>query len=174
MDNETLNTWIAKQEITEILHRYARGCDRLDEAALRACFHPDSTHEHGAFKGRSSDFIDFAVGFIRKLRDCSHLVTNVLIEIEGALAVSECHYVAHHRRYQEGTTREEDFFAKGRYLDRFERRAGVWKIAHRTGIHDLTHVVAIPDALQGARPAGVLSARKPDDPLYHMLAGLKG
>ena len=31
-----LSAVTAKQEIAEVLYRYARGCDRCDEAALRA------------------------------------------------------------------------------------------------------------------------------------------
>ena len=53
---ELLSALAAKQEITEVLLRYCRGCDRADEAALRACFHPGSIHSHGAFKGLSADF----------------------------------------------------------------------------------------------------------------------
>jgi hypothetical protein len=42
--------------IQEIILRYARALDRLDQAMLDSCFHPDSVHEHGAYKGPTSEF----------------------------------------------------------------------------------------------------------------------
>ena len=50
MDLETL---IAKQEITDVVYRYARGIDRLDFELVRSCYHPDAYDDHGAFKGLS-------------------------------------------------------------------------------------------------------------------------
>ena len=65
-----------KQAITEVIHRYARALDRLDEALLRSVFHPGSRHAH-FFEGPSSDpsipsrpgapgdFVGFALGVLR-------------------------------------------------------------------------------------------------------------
>ena len=30
----------------------------------------------------------------------------------------------------------DDYFVGGRYIDRMEKRDGVWKITHRTGVND--------------------------------------
>ena len=56
-DNEKLEELVAKQAITEVLYRYARGWDRYDEETIRSCFHPDSEHAHGGFTGTSQDFV---------------------------------------------------------------------------------------------------------------------
>jgi len=162
----------AREQITEVLHRYARGWDRLDEEALRSCFFADSTHEHGAFKGLSSEFVSNGLAVVGKLRSVSHLITNVSIEIAGDRAVSECYFLAHHRREAAMGT-DEDWFLKGRYLDRFEERQGVWKIAHRRGLHDFSRTFRPADASLDAAPAGQRSARAPDDPWYALLASLK-
>lgn len=37
----------AKQAITEIIYRYARAIDRMDEQLLRSVFHPGSQVEPG-------------------------------------------------------------------------------------------------------------------------------
>ena len=171
MVNETtLEELAARQAITEILYLYARGWDRYDEAALRACFHDDSTHAHGAFKGLSQDFVTRGLESTAAVKSMTHLITNPMIVLKGDHAVSECSYLAHHRRDAADGSGEEDMFVKGRYLDEFEKRDGVWKISHRIGLIDFERVVPPADkTLKNATP-DQLGHRKPDDPLYAMLA----
>lgn len=73
-----------------------------------------------------------AMTIVRPLKSSTHMVSNVMIEVNGDRAVSECHFLAHHRRAREGAAGEEEDVLKGRYLDRFERRDGAWRIANRT------------------------------------------
>lgn len=167
---EILSALAAKQEITEVLFRYCRGCDRADEAALRECFHPGSIHSHGGFQGLSTDFVDMAMRIVRPLKSSTHMLTNVMIELSGDRAVSECHFLAHHRRGKADGSGEEDMFLKGRYLDRFEKRDGVWKIVNRTGLHDFERVVEPADRTLASASAEQLGQKWPDDPLYAMLA----
>lgn len=54
---ERLDVIESRQAITELLHAYARSNDRADEALLRSLFWPESTHKHGKFEGKSSDFV---------------------------------------------------------------------------------------------------------------------
>lgn len=161
-----------KQDIAEVLYRYARGCDRADEAALRSCFHPDSRHNHGMFEGLSWDFVDRAIAICRPLKACKHMISNVMIELDGDRAVSECHFWAHHRRVDDKTGAEEDFFTGGRYLDRLERRDGVWKIISRTGIADFERFDAPSDRVMWTMPAVKIGGKHPDDPIYGMVAEL--
>ncbi|MBI1182225.1 MAG: nuclear transport factor 2 family protein [Alphaproteobacteria bacterium] len=163
-----------KQEIAEVLYRYARGCDRADEAALRSCFHADSRHNHGLYEGLSHDFVDRAMAIVRPLKACKHIISNMLITVDGDAAVSECHYWAHHRRINEQTGREEDYYSGGRYLDRFERRDGAWKIASRTGISDFERYDAPSDRGMWQMPAEKIGAKHPDDPVYALEASLRG
>lgn len=169
---DALAALIARQEITEVLFRYCRGCDRADEAALRACFHPGSVHAHGAFQGLSADFVDLAMAIVRPLKASTHMVTNVMIELSGDRAVSECHFLAHHRRAKFDGDGEEDMFLKGRYLDRFEHRDGAWKIVSRTGLHDFERVLEPADRTLTSASADQLGRKWPDDPLYAMLAAI--
>ena len=58
---------------------------------------------------------------------------------------------------------------KGRYVDRFEKRDGAWKIVHRVGIHDLEIIRDVAGQLP--RPSGEFaSGPTGDDPYYRMLA----
>jgi SnoaL-like domain len=155
---------VDKQAITEVLYRYCRGCDRADEAAIRSCFHPGSLHRHGGFEGTSADFTVLAMKIILGTKLVKHLLTNVLIELNGEQALSESHYFAYHRQVDPQSGAERDYFTGGRFLDRFQQRAGDWKIVQRLGLIDFERHEA-PDP-RGQPPASQMSQRFPNDELY--------
>jgi hypothetical protein len=148
-----LQQLLDKQAITEVIYRYARALDRCDLELLRSCFHPDSTHEHGEFEGSSADFCNWAMELLQRLTVTQHHIGNILIELEGDEAFTESVWVAYHRIPAQaggsgvvaGRGEETDLFIGGRYIDRFERRAGNWKIARRVGIHDWQRFEAASD-----------------------------
>jgi hypothetical protein len=125
-----LEAMMSKQEIKDVLARYARGVDRADEEMLKSCYHPDAIEEHGsAYAGPAHEYIEGAVVRIRQMGTMCHYICNVHIELEEELAYVEA-YVLTFARF----SREEESFdtlTGGRICDRFERRAGEWKIAHR-------------------------------------------
>ena len=123
-----------KQEIYEVLMRYCRAIDRCDEPLLRSLYHPDATDDHGVFNGKASDFFDWVMPTLRTMKSTTHSISNVLIEVEGDAAHSEAYFVAHHRIEKEG--KDHDYIVGGRYIDRFERRSAVWKIAERRVVYD--------------------------------------
>jgi len=157
---------IDKQAIAEVLYRYCRGCDRADEATLRACFHPESIHRHGGFQGTSSDFATLAMKIIRATKLTKHLLTNVLIELDGELAASEAHYFAYHRQVDAKSGAERDYFTGGRYLDRFQKRGGEWKIIARVGLIDFERHE--PADASREIPTSQRSQRFPEDDLYRL------
>jgi hypothetical protein len=163
----------ARQQITDVLHLYARGWDRLDESLLRSCFHADSLHQHGGFKGLSQDFITKAFPMVAKVKNTTHAISNATIELAGSKAVSECYFAAHHRRMNSDNSDEEDYFLSGRYVDKFEKRDGVWKIAARRGLNTLERILPRADKTMASAAPESLSQRKPDDPLYALLEELK-
>lgn len=156
----------ARGNVIDILFAYARANDRKDEALLRSCFWPESTHRHGRFDGTSTDFIDFAFGIISGILYSTHHISNVTVEVDGDRAFSECYYFAHHRRPkpEDGET-EFDAFFEGRYIDLHERRDGVWKIIQRRGVSDYSMVVPASDSFADWNPAH-RSLNAPDDPYY--------
>lgn len=162
-----LDRLIAKDEITELLYSYARSNDRMDEALLRDCFWPESTHKHGGFDGTSTDFINFALKIIAGVKYTAHHISNVSVDVRGDRAFSECYYFAHHRRDRKDGSGEEDAFFEGRYLDEHERRNGVWKIIRRRGLSDYSNVVPAPSPI-ASWPAGQHSLRYPNDEYYAM------
>jgi 3-phenylpropionate/cinnamic acid dioxygenase small subunit len=169
---QRLDRIASHQEIEDVLYRYARGWDRYDEEALRSCFWPDSQHEHGSFKGKSQDFISKAWPYIGTISLTTHAISNVQILIDGNRAMSECYFAAHHQRPSSTKDGDEDYFVWGRYLDRFERRGGEWKIAFRHGLSE-TEQVLQRNAHLSKVPPEQLSRRKPADPLYAMMDDFK-
>lgn len=128
-----------KDEIRDVLMRYARGIDRLDVSLLRSCYHPDSYDDHGHFKGNGHEFAEFIVGSLaERCHVTTHSVVNVLIELDDHdpnRARSEAYAMSYLRRFDDTGSEWLDVFA-GRYVDRFERRDNVWRIAHRVVVHD--------------------------------------
>ncbi len=165
----------AKEAIGELLFAYARANDRADEALLRSCFWPESTHKHGRFDGKSSDFVGFAFKIISGLKYACHHISNVSIAVKGDRAFSECYYFAQHRRVRQDGDGEEDVFFQGRYLDDHERRGGEWRIIRRRGLSDYSsppQPAAVPYA---DWPAGQHSEKYPADDYYSMVRDfLKG
>lgn len=162
---------VAKDQIRDVLMRYSRGVDRLDVETLKTCFHPDSTDDHGHFKGNGHDFAEFIVGSLReRAHHTTHAVANTNIEItdlDAGHARAESYGLAFLRRTGEDGEEWLDVFF-GRYIDRFERRDGEWRIADRVVVHDWS--------LSGALGAGsgfplpmegfAQGRRDRDDPAY--------
>ncbi len=165
-----LDMLLSRAQIEEVLMQYARGNDHADEAMIRDCFWPESTHKHGCFDGRSQDFVGYAMKILTKLKYCAHHISNVSIRVKGDRAFSECYYFAHHRRETKDGTGEEDAFFEGRYLDFLERRGGVWKIIRRRGLSDYTADPIPANTPFAAWPAGTHTERSRDDEWYRMLA----
>jgi hypothetical protein len=139
MDSKTadaaLTLLLDKQEIHEVLMRYCRAIDRCDEELLRTVYHPDASDDHGIFKGKASEFIPLVMTVLREQFSCtSHTICNELIEVHGDDAHSESYVIAYHRLMKDGV--EHEFVFGGRYVDRFERRQGEWKIASRITVLD--------------------------------------
>jgi len=172
MVDDRLGELCDKQDITAILYLYARGWDRYDEEALRACFHEDSVHAHGGFEGLSQEFVTGGLASTKAVKSMTHMITNPMIELRGDRALSECSFFAHHRRDAADGSGEEDMFLKGRYLDIFERREGVWKIASRTGLHDFERIVPPADQTLAGASQDQLSQKKPTDMWYSFIESI--
>ena len=85
-------------------------------------------------------------------------------------APRSCPPVALHRRHEEAGNGEEDYMLAGRFLDRFERRGRAWRILFRRGLNEIERVDAAADRTLASADPETRGRRKPDDPLYAMLA----
>jgi ketosteroid isomerase-like protein len=127
-----LDDVIAELEIRRSLYRYCRGVDRGDAEMIASAYHEDADENHGAFRGTGREFAAFLVPLMDGAPETSqHQVTNVLIQRDGDSANVESYFIAFHAQDEGGRA-----FVSGRYLDRFERRGGDWKIVQRHVIID--------------------------------------
>jgi len=130
-----LEELLHKEAIREQLYRYCRAVDRGDKELMRSIYHPDATDNHGVFEGPASKFVELDVAEVMAgLVITQHLIGNILIEIDGDAARAESYVLASHRVEQNDGP--HDIVVWGRYLDRFERRQGEWRIAHRQCVFD--------------------------------------
>lgn len=93
-----LDVLLFRQQIADVIYRYARGIDRLDFDLVRSCYHPDAYDDHGSFRCSVEELITAAQSFLPKWTITQHFMGNMLIEIEGQRARAETYAVAYHRR----------------------------------------------------------------------------
>ena len=122
-----------RQAILDCLHRYTRGVDRADRALMLSAYHPDALDEHGVANLPAAAFVDWALGFHAAYQTRhQHIITNHTVELAGDTAHGETYYIFWGENRQGPPT-----LAFGRYIDRFEKRAGHWAIAHRVCVNEL-------------------------------------
>lgn len=167
---QTLQDVLAREAIRDCLYRYCRGIDRCDEAALRSVYWEDATDCHGAWNGSAAGFIAQALAKLGAGGRRVHQINNVLIELHGDVAAVESSFFALQAMAAKPT---QETFLCGRYVDRFERRDGEWRVAARTVVYDWieerTRAELARDdaALFGARRPVATAA--PHDPVYALL-----
>jgi hypothetical protein len=175
--------------IQETLYRYARGIDRRNWDFLASAFHPGASLHQGDFKGSIEEMIENVKLRHAAIEQSAHLMTNILIEFDGPDgAVVETYYLAYLRNdalpaivrtaligggAPEGG--KIDMRSLGRYIDRFERRDGHWRIAKRVCIAETLSGQAVPEG-NPLSANWALASRNPDDALWIMRAefGLDG
>ncbi|MFU8763317.1 MAG: nuclear transport factor 2 family protein [Haliea sp.] len=166
MTDGDLDTMISRQAIEDLLLAYCRGVDRGDAELLASVFHDDATVISGVINGSAKDFARDIVAWCgENTKSVFHTFSNQWIEISGDSAVGEAYVMA--AQLVDTPDGVITALVGGRYLDRFERRAGMWKIAQHTFVMDWNLSQPAPVA-QGEDPFAAMlrGGRKPNDPLY--------
>jgi hypothetical protein len=157
-------------EIRQVLATYSRGVDRWDLEILKSVYHPDATDNHAVFNGSGWDFAEFINATCRQMKGPSqHHLTNIYIELHGDSANVETYYIAYHSALNEDGSEDTLLHVGGRYLDRFERRDGVWKIAKRLVTIDWSRRTLLGEAWEGAAAFPAIGP-KGTDPMYALFA----
>lgn len=162
----TLETLLAKQDIADVMARYARGVDRADGPLLHSCYWDDAIEEHGSsYSGAARDYVDGAVERLMRTGTICHYVCNMHYEFDrgGDIAWVESYLLTFARFPKDNEP--FDTLTGGRVIDRFERRGGEWRIAHRKMAFDWNHDMP-------SNEGWCLGLFKPDDP--RMVLGRKG
>ena len=174
-DVHTRELW-AEAQIRKVLLRYARGIDRLDLDLVRSCYHPDATDSHGSFEGTVDEFVTWVERVLRRYDLTMHFLGSPLVELGAdrgdgdagpTVAAVETYGMAFHRAG--GGPPERNLVTGFRFLDRFECRAGEWRIARRVATTEWWRIDAEAD--WWPVPDGMLQGRRDrTDPVYGLLA----
>ena len=116
--------------IRDVLERYCRGIDRLDEELITSVYWKGAIDDHGLYKGPGEGFAAFIVPLLRDAyRATMHCLNQSLIQLKGNRANAETYFVAYHVGSKDGGEFIE--IAGGRYVDVLEERNGEWRISDR-------------------------------------------
>jgi hypothetical protein len=129
---------VDREAIRDVVNRYCHGVDRLDADCMKSAYWPDAVDEHGVFNGNAWEFVDHCMASHRRWRSTMHCVFNHHISLgpDGITATGEVYNISvlfnDHERSQ--------LTWYGRYLDRYEKRADQWRIAHRVCVYEGSRV----------------------------------
>jgi hypothetical protein len=161
--DQSLEDLLAKQAIYELSCTYMRGLDRTDADLLHSVFFDDAYCEYGFINGDPAVFIEFAINALKEHKANQHMIGNVLIDIEGDEAFGEVYFNAYHKVPTESGF--DDVVIAGRYLDRYLKREGVWKMAYRSERVDWSRTEPSNDPYFQLAPDSLLGGRL-DDAVY--------
>jgi ketosteroid isomerase-like protein len=161
-DAAALDEALSRDAIRHLITGYCRAADRADAELMESLFWEDASIISGIVNGSGADFAAGVTDYIATNLDvCFHSVANEWIEVKGDHAVGE-HYILAHNR-----AGGADTLTGGRYVDSYERRGGIWKIAHRSFICDWT--ATHPTTFESGGFYGALTTRGSygkTDPVY--------
>ena len=160
-----IDAMLDREAIRDALSRFSRGMDRFDREAFMSAFHDDAEMAAGPFVGSVGDCWDWAVPMHEEGQLLTHhSLLNITIDLDGDTAHTETYYMFVARNRDETVV-----LAGGRYIDRFEKRGGDWRIALRTNIIEwATLPPAIPPPFSDVPDIALngVSSRGKDDPSY--------
>lgn len=128
-DDPTVQWLLDRAEIHDLMMHYALAVDRRDYDAIRRCFAPDF---HAAYGDREFDDLDALCEFIsgvEHFHSTTHFLGTHLVDVAGDDAWATTYSLITHRP-REGD-RDAEWTSAGRYVDRFARVGGRWRIAER-------------------------------------------
>ena len=134
MENKDIETLLAKEAIRDQIYTYCRALDRIDNELGYSVFAEDSKVNYGPTfpKGTGRQFIDNMLNQHRHMISTHHMMTNILIKVDGNKAASETYM------YAACTFTVE---ARCRDIDKWECRDGKWLIVERVVAGDNTMIV---------------------------------
>jgi hypothetical protein len=131
--HDALQLLVDREEIHDVVMRYAAGVDRRDMGMVRSCFAPDLEVEGwgGGFADRDA-MITYISG-VAVFHTTMHMFGNQYLEVDGDTAhVDTYAMLTHHSDDEHGVTHELNV-SRGRYVEDLERRDGGWVITRRGG-----------------------------------------
>lgn len=166
-----------REAIRDVIAAYAHAIDRRRWGMMERLFHPDAQFKFGLVAGDWRGFVEQARAIIDPCIATQHQLGQVQFGFESAdICHTETYMTAMHT-IPLGYPMTAAFPDKGviysgvvagRYVDRFEKRNGKWRIAQRIGLYDwrefrVVEGVDLSDTAEGA--AGYHDNRDPSTPV---------
>jgi SnoaL-like domain len=162
-------------QLRKLVHAYCRAVDRGDIERLRSLYHHDAVDAHGEFSAGTVDqFLDELAAARPYIRAMQHNITTVNFVIAGDTAEGEIYTIAVHTLA--GHDHDVDLLIGGRYLDKYEKRDGAWKIGKRTIVTDWAQM-RDPSTMDMSHPItkgtlkGALDASDPSYEFFSLFYG---
>jgi hypothetical protein len=152
----------ARAEITDVIHRYCHATDRRRWWLMDSVFHEDAACHLSVIGGSWREFVRQGAALLEHVETTHHQVGNIQIALDGDVAHAETYVTAFHRVPADappggpfgGTGEAYDAVFGARYIDRFERRGGRWRIAERRAAAEYRHYRPVSEGgLAGVPPA---------------------
>lgn len=161
----------ARTAIADALNRFARAVDRKDWALARTLYHDGAFDDHGFFKGAPDPFLAHIAKMHEPQDHSMHFNTNVMIEFTSAEKAFVETYVLVLQRFRPGAANVPAgsaglrVTASARYLDRFAKRHGEWRVDHRTLVFGDVQTAPMSEPLKFP-PEFAVQVHGTSDPLY--------
>lgn len=126
--------WRDKAALAELVAVLSAAVDQRDGEAIAACYTVDSYDDHGSFKGSGAEFaamMSAPKGPSAELRT-HHLLGQSIFDVDQEQAWGETFWVMH------AVIAGHVTVGFGRYIDYFRRVDGLWKLAYRRVVPDVT------------------------------------
>ena len=141
---------LAEQAVRKAVTCYSRGADRCDIDILKSAFHDDAEVKYGSYDGHHAEFCENVVAGHLAMNYTTHTVVNQHYDIDAAAGtgVGEVYVLACLSMSQAGDVMAVDnykgsesdggyeYLVAGRYIDKYERRDGDWRISLRHYVID--------------------------------------
>jgi hypothetical protein len=118
--------------IRTVMGRYARGVDRYDEELVLSVFHEDALDCHGINTVSPTGVVEKLMPALKEREASNHYLMNSVIDVDGDVAHVETYFIL----VRKLIGADDVELMGGRYVDRFERRRGSWKVAVRVVVAD--------------------------------------
>ncbi len=146
-----------REEIRQVMYKFFRATDRRDQQLARSVFWEDGHCESGDSRWMPSNLSDeFCERFGRDFESTIYYMINMIFKIEGDTAFVETYAIAYHllssrpedildvvgpTRFAElDLSKRHEWWMGLRYISRFEKRDGAWRIKIHRYISEWTKV----------------------------------
>jgi hypothetical protein len=130
MSADAVRVLADRDEIHDVMMRYAHGVDQREMDVVRDCFAPDvKTIGWGPGDGFDRDGLIGFISGVGHFRETMHMMGNQLIEVDGDTAAMDTFAMLTHRLDGDPSK----LLVNSRYVEKLARRDGEWAIVQRGG-----------------------------------------